>query len=310
MKGIHAYWSTPTLSGTFGHHTDKPNDEFSMLPFELVHFICSAQMYKSRVGEIHLYTDQTFYNYLEKHDLLDAWDSVDVEKSKEFSKLNIDPQRNWTSFKTWLVGQLETPFLMMDHDNMIYTPIPEELFEVDMRFGHWETRRGYEHLNKENLDIKGFKFDNSWDWNLDIANTCLLYFANKGFAEKYSKKAIEFLQNNVTTNTKKAETQYLFADQRLLGMMAKAEDIKYGAFSNKAYDMKLEQYIPVTKDPVIDKVGFDHTWFFKHKLKDDTVNGIPPGDTHLIDYLNRHEDIIIDNFPQYYFKLKPFLYAD
>lgn len=291
MIGVHAYWSKPTLTGTQGHHLHGV-DQFSMFDFELVHFLLSALYYRRLNGPIHLYTDPTFYKYLEERDLLGFWDFVDTNKYSEFEKFNIDSKTNWTGFKTWLVGQLPAPFLLLDHDNLIYTEIPKSMFETPVRFAHMEKINPYFYPDREIMDVENFEYSNNWNWNLDIANTCMLYFKENDFKKDYSEKAMEFERNNHSNDQYLAEVQYLFADQRLPVMMLEEKGIEYDTFSNLRFT-PIDRYNPdwtrVTNDPDKDSVGFDHTWAYKHTLKDD-VHARK-------EYMDRHKFMIDKDFP-------------
>lgn len=305
MLGVHAFWSKPTLSGTNGHHIHK-NDEFTMYDWEILHFILSALEYRSKNGPIILFTDETFYNYLVKNDFLKFWDYVDVEKYQKFRKLNIVPENNWTSFKTWLIGEIPSPFLMFDHDNMIYTKIPEELFNIDVRFAHLEYINPYYYPEKDEMDVEGFEFDPEWDWNTHISNSCILYFNNDEFKNRYSKKAIEFELKNNSTDPRLSSVQYLFADQRLLIMMLERDNIPYGQFSNKIWKPIVEpgeeRFKPYKNEPFVDEVRFDHTWGHKHTLIDKEEARVA--------YKKRHMDIVKQAYPQYYDQLASFLKYD
>ena len=298
MVGIHAFWSQPTLTGTQGHHLTGV-EKFKMFDFELLHFVLSALFYKKLNGPIHLYTDNTFATYLSDNNLLHFWDFVDIGKYTEFTNLNINPKSNWTGFKTWLLSQIPSPFILIDHDNIVYTEIPKELFDISVRFAHLESINPYYYPNQEDMECGDFKFNKNWNWGLDVANTCLLYFNNDNFKNQYSIKAMEFEVNNSPKNKHLAEVQYLFADQRLLVMMLENLNIDYGTFSNKKFTPNgdLPDFTTVSNDPLLTKVGFDHTWGYKHYLKENkTARKI---------YIQRHIKMIEDNFNNFYDTLLP-----
>ena len=298
MIGIHAFWSQPTLTGTQGHHLTGVK-KFKMFDFELLHFILSALFYKKHNGPIHLYTDNTFATYLSDNNLLHFWDYVDIGKYTEFTNLNLNPKSNWTGFKTWLLSQIPSPFLLIDHDNIVYTKIPEELFDISVRFAHLESINPYYYPNQKDMECGNFEFDKNWNWDLDVANTCLLYFNNDNFKNQYSKKAMEFEVNNSPKNKHLAEVQYLFADQRLLVMMLESLNIDYGTFSNNKFTPNgdLPDFTTIGNDPLLSKVGFDHTWGYKHHLKENkTARKI---------YIQRHIKMIEDNFNNFYDTLLP-----
>ena len=298
MIGIHAFWSQPTLTGTQGHHLTGIK-KFKMFDFELLHFILSALFYKKYNGPIHLYTDNTFATYLSDNNLLQFWDFVDIGKYTEFANLNLNPKSNWTGFKTWLLSQIPSPFLLIDHDNIVYTKIPKELFDISVRFAHLESINPYYYPNQKDMECGNFEFDKNWNWDLDVANTCLLYFNNDNFKNQYSKKAMEFEVNNSPKNKHLAEVQYLFADQRLLVMMLESLNIDYGTFSNNKFTPNgdLPDFTTIGNDPLLSKVGFDHTWGYKHHLKKNkTARKI---------YIQRHIKMIEDNFNNFYDTLLP-----
>lgn len=297
MIGIHAYWSNPTLSGTFGHHVSGTKEDFFMYPFELLHFICSALQWKALNGPIHLYTDEVFYNYLKERNYHIFWDKIDTSMTKEFNKLRVDSRYNWTSFKTWLVGKLDTPFLVLDHDNMVYTKIPEQLYDCDVRFAHFETLDEEVYKDRDELEVEGFEFKD-WDWEMAVANTCMMYFRSKKLAEEYSTTALDFLSKHKPTSDIAKEKQYLFADQRLLGMILEYNNANYGTFSNTIFDVRASEYFIISEEPLLDEVGFDHTWFYKHELA--------RGDKDtLTQYVNRHREYIEQYQPKFVNLLKP-----
>ena len=298
MLGIHAFWSKPTLTGTQGHHLTGV-DRFKMYDFELIHFILSALFYKKLNGSIHLYTDTIFADYIENLKLTSVWDDIDTSKHEEFSLLDINSTTNWTGFKTWLLHKIPAPFLLIDHDNLIFTKIPTELFDTSVRFAHLEDINPYYYPNKDKLDCGEFIFDKNWDWSLDVANTCLLYFKENEFKDKYSLKAMEFEKNNHPEDLHLAEVQYLFADQRLLVMMLEEQNIDYGTFSNNKFTPQgnIPDFTSVSNDPLLSKVGFDHTWGYKHHLKKNKLARTV--------YMKRHIQMIHDNFENYYDTLLP-----
>ena len=51
---------------------------------------------------------------------------------------------------------------------------------------------------------------------------------NKKLSSEYSYRALDFLSKHKPTSTKAQRTQYLFADQRLLSMIAEAGDYNFG----------------------------------------------------------------------------------
>lgn len=305
MLGVHAFWSRPTLTGTNGHHILK-NENFKMYDWELLHFALSALEYRRLNGPIILFTDDIFYDYLKRLDFAKFWDYIDTEKYKKFKKLNIVPENNWTAFKTWLIGEIPSPFLLFDHDNVIHTKIPKPLFDIDVRFAHLELINPYYYPNQDEMDVEGFEFDPLWDWNSHISNTCMLYFNNDEFKNTYSKKALEFEQKNTTTDKRLQSVQYLFADQRLLILMLKRHNIKYGQFSNKIWkpitEPGEERFKPYKNEPFVDEIVFDHTWGHKHTL-------IEKEEARFA-YKKRHLEHISKTHPEHYSQFCDFLNYD
>jgi hypothetical protein len=298
MIGVHCFWTKPTLTGTYGHHMKRINS-YKMLDFELVNFIISALMYKKYNDKIYLYTDDVFLNYLKELEFTDIWDFIDTKKSIEFEKLNINPKTNWTSFKTWLIGELEFPFLLIDHDNIICTKISDEFFNIDVRFAHLETINRDIYIEKNMFDISGFNFDEDWDWNLDIPNTSMLFFKNNEFKKIYSNLAITFEKLNNPTNENLARVQYLFADQRLLMMLIKKYKVKFGTFRNECFVGGDENvWIPYKNDLDTSSVIFDHTWVYKHTL----VNNYEARKAFII----RMSNMVKTQLPSYYKQLEKY----
>jgi len=294
MIGVHAFWSKPTLTGTNGHHL-VGRENFDMHDFEIVHFLLSALYYKKLNGPIHLYTDDTFFEYLRHKGLLHVWDKIDTSLYKEFKKLGLNSKSNWTGFKTWLLQKIPAPFLLLDHDNMVYTKIPKELFKTPVRFAHLEIPNPHWYPAKEDIQVSNFKFDDSWDWTLNVPNTCMLYFKDDGFKDLYSKISIQFQLGNTTDDKHLGEVQYLFADQRLLLMLLHQHKVEYGTFCNHIFGSVRPDDDPVwvkySDDETIRQVGFDHTWAHKHNLLN--------SEYHYTEYMDRHKDIIFNTFPEH-----------
>ena len=299
VNGVYVFWTKPWLTGTTGHHMDKM-ENFSMYKFEILHFIISTLFYRKLNGKTILYTDKVFLNYLKSKGYDIFWDKIDVSKAEEFEKYNINAKTNWTSFKTWLVGRIPTPFLLIDHDNYIYTVIPRELFDTDIRFAHWERLDKSIYPDKDNIVIDNFSFNDNWDWNSDIPNTSLIYINNKEFIEENSNKAMEFYKLNNDTEHSKSDTQYLFADQRLLALIGKEKSIKLDTFSSKNYDLKEEN-----EDSIQKGVGFHHLWIYKHKLKMLEQNPNHPDIKEYHNFMDHHKTSIERVFPEYEELLKP-----
>lgn len=292
MLGIHVYWSKPTLTGTNGHHL-KGEKEFKMFDFELLHFVLSALYWKELNGPIFLYTDPTFFRYLKGKNLDKIWDFIDTDLYEEFTKLNVESKNNWTGFKTWLLQKVPAPFLFLDHDNLVYTKIPDSLYDKQVRFAHLEAINPYYYPDKDDMQVDGFKFNPKWKWDLDVANTCMLYFKDESIKNEYSKLALQFEAANNTDDEYLSEVQYLFSDQRLLVMMLEEKSIEYGTFSNRKFTPNgdIPDWTTIDNDKEIEKVGFDHTWAYKHHL----VNNY---DARL-QYIDRHVGMIDSMFPQY-----------
>ena len=175
---------------------------------------------------------------------------------------------------------------------------------MPVRFAHMETLNRYFYPDKERMDVNNFEYNESWNWNLDVANTCMLYFKTDEFKKEYAQKAIEFEKNNNTDDPYLAEVQYLFADQRLPVMMLEEKNIDYGVFSNWKFtpiDKDIPDWKKVTGDPLLELVGFDHTWAYKHTLKKNP-------EAHK-EYMDRHFEMMNDNFPEYKKDFNQFFYG-
>jgi hypothetical protein len=269
MNGIHTFWSKPTLTGTSGHHINKLIN-FNMYDFELINFILSALMFRKYNGDIKLYTDMVFYNFLNDNDLLHIWNEIDVKEYSKFEKLNILPQTNWTSFKSYIIGIIDTPFIMIDHDVIICSKIEDSFYNVDIRFAHLELLNKNVYPDKDDIEINNFTFDDEWNWDLNIPNTCILYFNNTTKLNKiYSDLSIKFQKNNNPKNVNLSKIQYLFADQRLLLMLIDKYKFNFGMFSNMCFTGNFDSnkpWVEIKNDLDTSSIIFEHTWVYKHEL--------------------------------------------
>ena len=229
---------------------------FSQSDFELLCMMLSALKWSEKNGKIKLYTDSTALRFYEKESLLDIWDGGIDYKSFESSHFDIDYEIFWAAGKLISLSHESTPVVTIDTDMILWNEL-----------NHWKEKPKscicihkedlYEGVYLDPIFLKtppDYKFDPTWDWNVLPCNAAFIYHGNQPLLDYYLEEAFRFMHKN-KEKPKEMVSQMVFAEQRLLAILAKKLDIEIDAFYE--YDQLSTQ-----KD-------FTHLWGYKRDLRKD-----------------------------------------
>ena len=204
--------------------------------FEAACGILSALMWRKLNGTIKFYLDNEAYAWFDSNGLLDAYDGgVDV-KTLEAIPSFIDQHIFWASSKFFALHVEKAPVAMMDMDLIIWKNLDSILAANPLTVLHFEMFEEC-YIPAEALKIRpGYTFDPEWSWTEAYPfNTGFAYFSDQAFKELFVEKAVDFMRDNKERATENV-SQMVFAEQRLLSMLARQKGVSTGRLIENPYD--------------------------------------------------------------------------
>lgn len=282
MKIIFVNWTKPFF------HRDKFNGykkditvvdegkEYQLQPYELYMQLASITSAKKFGGvPIKLYTDTVGLEYYTKIGFIDLFDEVDIDVLNKLDSTLVNSAQFWTSGKIFSICHEKPPFLFLDLDLIIKTPLPKWLYDYDVVHTHWEMLRGDMFIHGHQLQDVKLQIP-EFEERMAIPNTSFLFINNKRLLTKYRELHMKIVNK---TYDKVLDWLWLMSDQNILGYAIRNLDLKVGDIENRIfvqfadlYDNKDKQgYIPdwleyngCTKNTP--KVEYDHVWLLKSHI--------------------------------------------
>ena len=252
MLGVHVNWTKPFFTRNQG--------DYFLHDFEILTLILSALKWREKNGKIKLYTDNVGYDFYKKLDLLNLWDggiecNLDEIVDKEINAYNL-----WAAAKIYVLREEKEPFVMFDTDLIVWKPIHQYLEKSDAVAIHGEILH-FAYPPKDSFVMNHkYVFDPSWSWEEKPINTCFLYIENKELKNEYVEKSIDFM-NNAKIPPGDANYNYItymvFAEQRLLSIIAKKQNIKI---------KKIFDFVDILSPNIFQDL-FTHVWTYKEQIK-------------------------------------------
>lgn len=211
MKAIHILSTLPSGEG------------FHPAFFEVAAMALSAVLWKKYNGEICLYTDDRFYNYLNDNGLVNLWDSIDLTLCRALPK-TIDWSIFWAGAKLFALRNESAPIVLLDTDLFVWRDIRELCCNHQLITLHREDLFDC-YLSKNKLPIADeYTYPDGLDWSIRPCNTAFAYFAGDKFKNLYVRESIRFMIGN-TLKANDGNARMVFAEQRLLAMLAHREGV-------------------------------------------------------------------------------------
>lgn len=235
MIAFHSWWT-------------KPGGEKGLDRFELLTMVLSALKWKEKNGEIALVTDTFGAEYIKSKGLEACWDKIIT--ALDAIPEDVDPMRFWAAGKIYGLKSFKAPVVSIDTDFIVWEDLELHKSKSGLCAIHSEMLNPAVYpTNREFTD-----FDDGFDWEVLPANTAFVYFGNDSLKNEYIRYAESFM---TTCSSGDTLQPMVFAEQRLLSMVARKMNIKLDVFSC------LEK-LSVGEDP-----RFTHLWGFKKSLRED-----------------------------------------
>ena len=211
MRAIHTLSTLPSGEG------------FHPAFFEVAAMALSAVLWKKYNGEICLYTDERFYDYINNNGLVNLWDSIDLSLCRALPT-TIDWSIFWAGAKLFALKKEKAPIVMLDTDLFVWQDIRELCHNHQLITLHREDLFDC-YLPKKELPVANdYTYPDGLDWSIQPCNTAFACFAGDEFKNLYVREAIRFMNGN-TFKANDGNARMVFAEQRLLAMLAHREGV-------------------------------------------------------------------------------------
>ena len=189
-----------------------------------------------------LYVDRLTFVKLSYLDIMYLWDEVKPLIYNE----KINREKLWAGCKSKIVSQADGPFVIVDHDFLIFTNIDKFLKDEVLYTYDESTEETYVDKNETILDILSEPIKFSQDL---AANVSLLYLPDKTFATEYGnrvlKNHIEFTQ----ALGRDVHSGFLtLSEQFLLKEMLVENKINHKTLSNNIFCNSKVKYLDETNN--------------------------------------------------------------
>ncbi len=282
MKIIFVNWTKPFF------HRDKFNgykkditldgdvNEYHLQPYELYMQLAAITSAKKYGGvPVKLYTDTVGYDYYKKIGFSDLFDEIDTDVLDKLDKTLVNPAQFWTSGKIFSICHEKPPFLFLDLDLIIKTPLPKWLFQYDVVHTHWELLRGFMYIHDYQLNEVKLNMP-EFEERMAIPNTSFLFVNNKKMLTKYKELHMRIVNK---TYDKVLDWLWLMSDQNILGYTIRHLDLHVGDVENKIFIQFADPQSNQTKKGYISdwmeydrcthdtpKIEYEHVWLKKSHI--------------------------------------------
>jgi len=227
LKVFQVVWSPPLALRSWGGLELKPSaprsDDIFSDYYLLTMLLCAIQWKLLHKMPIKLYADNNAFSYLDRYDLIGIWDSYDTATCGDLEG-KIDYTCFFSAGKFYAYLSESAPCLILDLDLIVWADLIPYLSNMEAGFTHWEaiSPETYWYCSKNKLTLPiGYRFPRDWNWNLDAANTSVVYFSDDRLKNYYAEQAIKYMADNVVGGDFcLIKPELLFADQRLLPICA------------------------------------------------------------------------------------------
>lgn len=243
MHALHCTWAKPRIT-SFG--------SFFVDDFDILTTILSALKWREKNGEITMVTDSVGYEFYKKRNLLGIWNNITCDLDNIPNE--IDSKIFWACGKLFALENAAVPVAVLDTDFIVWDKLAfsnlpdlsvihsENVYpDVYPDIGHFKMKQGY-------------VFNPEFDWHCRPYNTAFYIIKNADLKTTYTAEAVSFMKNTLTGDPL---TSMVFAEQRLLAMIAKSNNSEVLEFSNTEKLFRDgEKY-------------FTHTWGMKQQMRED-----------------------------------------
>lgn len=247
MQAFHVNWTAPGFAR-------RPDAPYAVEPFELLTTALSALLWRQENGTISMVCDSEAAAYYDRLGLTGLWDGG-VRPVLDGVDRNVDPVCFWAAGKLYALREMDAPCVMIDTDFIVWRDLSAfwdghpliTIHREDVTPEIYPDASAF-HLHRP-FDLA------SLDWRVRPANTALAYFGDPAFTRLYCDAAIDFMR--AASPADDSLTYMVFAEQRLLAMLAAREGVPLDSFSD------LDALFGAGQS------WFTHVWGFKQQMRDD-----------------------------------------
>ncbi len=242
MNAFHIFCSSPFFAKNKGK-------ELVIDKTEVYCTVLSALSWREKNGSIAMITDKEGEKLFTNIGITDIWDSFD--SSLFFDSEEIDPIMFWAGGKLLALQKFPAPCVMIDTDFIVWNKLT---FDKRLIAAHEEYLNPSIYPDINTFDMVDYTFPDGLDYTLTALNTAFLYMPDEDFKQYYTSQAITFMKK-----AKKGGdylTYMVFAEQRLLPMLAKKCGIEYTTLLDKD-----ALFLPQN--------SYTHLWGAKQAMRDD-----------------------------------------
>lgn len=246
MRAFHSNWTAPFFAR-------NPETQYAVEPFELLTTALSALSWQQCGGTISMLCDSRAADYYAACGMEGLWNDG-IQVVLDSMPEDINPCVFWAAGKLFALRSYGAPCVMLDTDFIVWKPIAPLLKSAALAVIHREDILPDVYPDMHALPAaSGFDFS-GLDWSVKPANTALSWFGDADFVQYYTNRAIAFMR--CCKHADNPLTYMVFAEQRLLAMLAQAEKIPLRALSDlPALFTSGQQY-------------FTHVWGGKQQMRE------------------------------------------
>jgi hypothetical protein len=219
---------------------------------ELLTLSLSALSWRQHNGPILLYTDSSGARWFQDRKLDFLWNAGIDTSALCALESRVEPGVFWAAGKLAALVHERCPVVMMDLDFIAWEAIGQMVVGHNLVTAHREELCPGVYPERVSLGAPaGYMYDPEWDWDALACNTAFVYFNDDSLRDEYVREAFRFMEGNPAAPAEPV-THMVFAEQRLLGMVAERRGVSIGEF------------IPGGR--VHDQGLFTHLWGAKHTM--------------------------------------------
>ncbi len=241
MNAFHIYSTAPFFA-------KNPLGEPRIDRAEAYCTVLSALEWRKHNGSITMITDTHGIGLFEKLGITSVWDRLEGSLAADAG--GVDPQMFWAGAKLLALRDFPAPCVMLDTDFIVWQKLDLSI----MTAAHEEELNPDIYPDVSHFLMNGYTFPDGIDFNVKPLNTAFLYMPDEDFKLYYTSQAAAFMR--LAAHTGDPLTYMVFAEQRLLPMLAKKCGVDYTVLMDKD-----RLFFPQN--------SFTHLWGAKQAMRDD-----------------------------------------
>ncbi|WP_114946844.1 hypothetical protein [Microvirga calopogonii] len=220
------------VNSTAPFRADEP---YALSPLEALTSVAAALSWRHTGGEIVLHTDPRGLRFYEDSGLCDAYSEIDVS-ILDGRRKDLGPYLAAAPClgRMLVLGAMERPFVALDLDFVLFDDGRFPYSATDLCCFHWELPASPWYPEASELFVPaGFALPDGLDYLSLVPNIAFLYVGDIAFFRAYAAMAADYVMRAVDQQTGVAANKIaIFADQRLLGMLAQRSALTFDTLRN------------------------------------------------------------------------------